>query len=236
MMRITHLRRRTGCIECLLLASCFAFLISATNVGATTIVAGFTFPDNAFPDVVLSTEGNPTFERILGPTAFDRIPTSVEDALLGGDLASMTIDLSADQAVSLGFIDNAIINRPGKDFVIFEEFSGEQGGTVQVEIAGAALPFSPTFLGVFDVLPGASNIINSASIDLSDFGFAEGQATQFVRITGTSSEIAVVVGAPIPEPSTMLLFGPGIAGLAALRWKKGKKPAGAENHDVTYRF
>jgi hypothetical protein len=105
----------------MVISCCFLsnWLAAASTSNATTVVAGIPFADDAFADVVLGTSGSPVFERIIGPTEFDRVPTTAADALLGHDLASMTIELSAAQSVSVGFTNNLIINGPGTDLVIF---------------------------------------------------------------------------------------------------------------------
>ena len=198
-----------------------AFLLAGVveQAEATIIVAGIPFDDNAFADVVLGTSGNPDFERIVGPTAFDRVPTTAEDALLGSDLASMTIELTSSQSVTVGFTDNAVLNDTGYDLIIFEEFSTPEGGTVQVEVDGTQRFEAAVSLGMFDVLPGVSNYINVAYIDLSDYGFAPGQTTQYVKIFGSNSEFAVF-GAfnNIPEPATVCLLG--LGGLSLIRRKR----------------
>ncbi len=190
---------------------------------ASIIVGGMTFDDNAFADVVIDYSPTAVFQSYT-TDPFDRFTVSAETALLGSDLRSSTIELGAGEYVSVGFRDNLIYNGNGADLAIFEMFATPEVGNIMVAAGGTSIAQSVVSLGSMNI-GGVSNYVNVALVDLSDFGFALGQTTDYVRAYGNSSEYAAFGAinnrsASVPEPLTFAMVGMSLFGLACLRPRK----------------
>jgi hypothetical protein len=106
--------------------------------------------------------------------------------------------------MTLRFTDNSVENGIGDDLVIFElrtpETFGVGIGGVMIEVQAA--PIS---------VPGNTEPVNAATVDLTDFGLAPGALIDTVTLWATagSADIAGIaainVGEPIPSPSSASL-------------------------------
>jgi hypothetical protein len=194
-----------------------AFLAFSMEATAAITVGGITFDDNAFADKVIDYSPGVSFQSYT-TDPFVRYNVTAEEALLGSDLRSSTIELPYNQYVTVGFTDNLIFNGTGYDLIIFEMFSTPEVGNIVVELGGIALPQTAISLGYMDI-GGVSNYVNAAYVDLADYGFAVNQTTDYVRAYGNASEYAAFgawnnLSVGVPEPSTMLLLGSALLGLA----------------------
>ena len=72
---------------------------------ADIIVGGITFADNAFADEVIDYSPNALFQSYT-TNPFSRFNVTAEEALVGSDLRSSTIELSYGEYVTVGFNDN----------------------------------------------------------------------------------------------------------------------------------
>jgi hypothetical protein len=203
----------------------FSSLLIVSMSYADLMVGGITFDDNAFADAVIDYSSTALFQSYT-TDPFNRHNVTAEEALLGSDLRSSTIELQSNEYVSVGFTDNIIYNGSGADLAIFEMFSTPEVGDVMVSVGGMVIAQHAVSLGYMDI-GGVSNYVNVAYVDLSDYGFALGQTTDYVRAYGASSEYAAF-GAinnrstAVPEPATisMLLIGFLGLGLSAFRQRK----------------
>jgi hypothetical protein len=87
--------------------------------------------------------------------------------------------------------------------------------------ASSALPTGNGRSGNFSVVAG--NVANAPSITSAS---AKAGTTLQAKAIASSSTEAVPLGSPVPEPTTMLLFGSGLVGAAAILRKRlrGRRP------------
>ncbi len=185
-----------------------ALMISAgvsQQVGATQIVAGITFEDNAFADRIMSTDFTGLYEACQGFPS-----SSLEEALLGpnlntwfdygyhdmvpGDDGDYNSSAPPYQYIELGFTDNVIVNGPGADLVIFELGTPN---TIRVALDKKSIQnaFEPGSV-VLDVnaayLPvrqySNCDSVTAAYVDLSELGVAEGDSVYRVFISSPLME------------------------------------------------
>ena len=181
------------------------FLI-AGNANALNI-AGITFPDNGFADVVYST--NAAASHFV--TGDPQVVVTPSFAITGSNQDSY-FDPSGGEYVELGFTDNLIRNRAGYDFAVFELGTAEVAA-IRLTAGGTQRTAQAVYTG-FDNSWGVA--INVAWFDLADFGLAPNATVDSVFLYPVGAPEFSAVGA-IPEPTTALLLTLGLAGLGMRR-------------------
>jgi hypothetical protein len=184
------------------------FLITG-NANALTI-AGITFPDNGFADVVLST--NAAASHFV--TGDPQVVVTATFAITGSNQDSY-FDPSGGEYVQLGFTDNVIRNGVGNDFAVFEIGTAEVAA-IRLTSGGTQRTAQSIYTG-FDNSWGAP--INVAWFDLADFGLGPNATIDSLFLYPVGAPEFSAVGA-IPEPSTALLLGVGMMGLGMKRRRR----------------
>lgn len=156
----------------LLLLALTALLLFTTHALADTMIAGYTFHDNAFADKLLAFSG--TWRWYPGDGTKNIVGT---DALLEAQLVGANIDTHAfcitgsKCDLDIAFTDNAIVNGGGADLAVFE-----LGGpdVVRIVIGGISGDYQTSWTGYnYNGGPiGHLNQINVALINLDDFGIS----------------------------------------------------------------
>ncbi len=212
---------------CAAIAAALAFL-PATAIAAPITVAEFTFAagEEAFADEALVTSG-----VVTGATA-----EQVQSTLVGSNLGDSIRVITPDVAViEIAFSDNAIVNGPGTDLVIFE-LSGSKPAVGFADVNErfeVSVLDGPDFSNFVEVVPVNTGFLaphdDSLSvyvveIDLTSFGFPAGQVTNRVQIRlvdhlASRSADPTALGAlnSVPEPGTGLLLSVGLLVLSARR-------------------
>lgn len=207
--------------------------LGAPHAAAQIVLAGFTFDDNAGPDRVVPLPGSqPEFDGtatgcVFGPT----LPgLSLDESLQAVMLSDSVSNWVRGRAVfRLDFEDNAIVNDPGPDLVVFELGQAENFELRVLDHATCAWSdvqsYSPQSTP-FAVPCAPPNTINARAIDLDDFGLPPGALVRSVLLDNgggvgstTGADLMQVMAqnstAPVTAAPCLLGFQQGISGLGS---------------------
>jgi|GEM_PF-1885251 len=207
-------------------------LFSVAPSSAATTVAGYSFNDNAFPDQLLS-----SYAPVAYPWNTDPAGTSLQAALTGSSLGKDAVSLSDSAYAVLKFNNIFVQNGPGADLAVFELSSagGSGGGEpVRLTINNITNTYMTYWTGYnnngYNGAGGGSvSGVYVALIDLNDFQIPSGGLVNVIQINGVQAWGSLgqwdtdycVFGAlnvaPVPIPGALVLFLPGLVGLAAIR-------------------
>jgi hypothetical protein len=206
---------------------CILLFVSGASASPIT-VGGFNFPagEEAFGDHAVLAAGTIRFNCLGGGWGVTEPAESVSEALSGSDLSLCVNNDTGDSGVvEVLFLNNAILNGPGVDLVVFELSGAMPPGTPDPkENFGISIYDGVTFtpFSYFDPLATGTSFCGdptlcldtfSVQVELSDFGIPEGGLVHRVQLhifdvgLGTKSADIGALGAlnSIPEPSTFVL-------------------------------
>jgi PEP-CTERM motif-containing protein len=167
--------------------------------------------------------------RVSG-TGGDYAGVDAVSALIGDDLTDGAINISTSTSFLLEF-SYGITNVAGDDFVVFDSRFSSDGAYITLDSGGIERHVSATEFtdsGLDFVLKNTSYTFSlyGAALDLSDWGYSEGDTIYDLILKGESQSdimgVGVPTSAPVPEPATMFLLGSGLVGLAGFRRRSRK--------------
>jgi hypothetical protein len=192
------------------------------HVNAATVVAGYTFEDNAFVDQVVGSNGN--FLNYNSATVRDVISASQLSAdLTDHSAGTYVLSLSPNAYVDLAFVSAPVVNEQGNDLAFF--FAGN--ATFSISLSGQTRSYTSTSTGYTITDRFGEYSLTIAQVDLSSFGVSPDSPLGTFRVMLNNNAPALsLVGSfntgvsEVPLPASLFLMFSGLAALGLIRRRK----------------
>ncbi|MCR9202832.1 MAG: PEP-CTERM sorting domain-containing protein [Planctomycetaceae bacterium] len=195
------------------------FAVARVMNGADALVTGplNQFTDNAIfkpneikPGLTISSSGSTAVGNQIYVAGVNTIGNSAKSIYTNGSNATMRLDFQAVSAVGLGLIGFTNGNPPRAfNLTVLTNMGTRNFTTPSIPTAG------PGFF--YGFIASGGEVINSISFQ-SGGGANEGLANlEYGNLPATTT--------PVPEPTSFAIFGLGLAGFGAVRYRRRKKLA-----------